>query len=128
MQSLCHIHFDGAELLTGLPEYRNGGLFVDTGVLTLKERDMKRGLENWERAHEGQKAVEVVPAFAAGDAVVVEWRAVTVGFLDLLLEAVNEKLGFGDGGGLSLVQMLEAGSWKVSFFDLELDWVVWEEC
>ncbi|HVL72926.1 MAG TPA: DUF1688 family protein, partial [Beijerinckiaceae bacterium] len=50
--------------LTGLPEYRNGGLFLDTGVIRLKDpRDA-------ERAHE------------VGARLVVEWRALTVALLD----------------------------------------------
>jgi len=54
--------------------------------------------------------------FKADDDVVVEWRAVTVGLLDELLVGVNRGLGL-DGRErgrepLSLVQMLEAGSWK----------------
>ena len=44
MSKLIHIHFAGAELMTGLPEYRNGGLFIDTGLLTLKPEDEQRGL------------------------------------------------------------------------------------
>ncbi len=116
MSKLMHIHFAGAELMTGLPEYRNGGLFIDTGVLTLKEEDSKRGLARFveEGEKSGKGAVEVVPMFTPDDDVIVEWRAVTVGFLDLLLEEVNTVLGLQNMERLSLVQMLEAGSWKVS--------------
>lgn len=116
MTKLMQIHFAGANLLTGLPEYRNGGLFIDTGVLTLKKDDEVRGLAQFHdnsRA-EGKKSLEVVPMFAPDDDVVVEWRAVTVGFLDLLLVDVNEALGLRGEDKLSLVQMLEAGSWKVN--------------
>ncbi|KAH8796930.1 hypothetical protein F5882DRAFT_287487 [Hyaloscypha sp. PMI_1271] len=109
MSKLMNIHFAGAELMTGLPEYRNGGLFIDTGVLTLKSPDEERGLQRFRE--EGLKkgsTVEVVPMFTPDDDVIIEWRAVTVGFLDLLLEEVNTVLGF----QLTLPQMLEAGSWK----------------
>jgi hypothetical protein len=118
MSKLMNIHFAGAELMTGLPEYRNGGLFIDTGVLMLKKDDETRGLERFKEEGErsGKGAVEVVPMFTPDDDVVVEWRAVTVGFLDLLLEDVNEKLGLQGADKLSLPQMLEAGSWKVSLF------------
>ena len=117
MQSLLDIQFAGTELLTGLPEYRNGGLFVDLGVLTLKPADMERGLENYSNhcARTGTKGVEVAPMFEPGDDVIVEWRGVTVGFLDKLCADVNvmlqEEL---NGGVLTLAQLLEAGSWKVS--------------
>lgn len=116
MQSLLKIHFAGVELLTGLPEYRNGGLFVDLGVLTLKPEDSERGLQNYvefgQRA--GTKNVEVAPMFEPGDDVIVEWRGVTVGFLDRLCTDVNQALKNELAGQeLSLAQVLEAGSWKV---------------
>lgn len=114
MSKLMNIHFAGAELMTGLPEYRNGGLFIDTGVLILRRKDEQRGLALFKEqgAMTGQ-STEVVPMFTPDDDVVVEWRAVTVGFLDLLLEDVNDTLGLYGAERLSLPQMLEAGSWKV---------------
>lgn len=115
MSVIMHIHFAGTELMTGLPEYRNGGLFIDTGVLTLKPDDAARGLKRFtEEAERGSgRGIEVVPMFETSDDVVVEWRAVTVGLLDDLLKDVNRMLGLSGGDELSLPQMLEAGSWKV---------------
>lgn len=115
MTKILRIRFSESDLMTGLPEYRNGGLLIDTGLLTLKPSEMRRGLDayNENAKLEGQPNVEVVPLFRADDDVVVEWRAVTVGFLDELLVEVNRLLGFGPGKGLSLAQMLEAGTWKV---------------
>ncbi|KAG9236517.1 hypothetical protein BJ875DRAFT_371880 [Amylocarpus encephaloides] len=114
MTKLMNIYFAGAELMTGLPEYRNGGLFIDTGVLTLKSDDSARGLENFSINAErtGVKATEVVPMFQPDDDVIVEWRAVTVCFLDKLLDEVNSTLNLQGPDRLSLPQMLEAGSWK----------------
>ncbi|KAK4501756.1 hypothetical protein PRZ48_007565 [Zasmidium cellare] len=114
MQKLANVHFVGVELMTGLPEYRNGGLLVDTGLLTLKPDDAKRGLEQYQMnaTRQGQPNVEVVPLFTADDDVIVEWRACTVGFLDELLGEVNTLLGLSGDDKLSLAQMLEAGSWK----------------
>lgn len=119
MQKVAGIHFIGIELMTGLPEYRNGGLFVDTGLLTLKPEDLKRGLEQYHAnaTRKGQPSVEVVPLFTADDDVIVEWRALTVGFLDELLAEVNNLLGLSGADQLSLAQMLEAGSWKVGEID-----------
>lgn len=118
MSKLLNIHFAGSELLTGLPEYRNGGLLIDTGLLTLKDEDAKRGLEAFKKnaLSKGQTCMEVVPLFATDDDVIVEWRAVTVGFLDDLLLEVNGLLGLRGGDQLSLAQMLEAGTWKVNGF------------
>ncbi|KAF1996413.1 DUF1688-domain-containing protein [Amniculicola lignicola CBS 123094] len=114
MNKLLHVHFPGAELMTGLPEYRNGGLFIDTGLLTLKPDDAKRGLAQYQRNSQlkGQPSMEVVPMFTADDDVIVEWRAVTVGFLDELLTEVNSLLHLAGRNKLTLAQMLEAGSWK----------------
>ncbi|KAJ5223435.1 hypothetical protein N7468_007977 [Penicillium chermesinum] len=95
--------------------YRNGGLLIDMGLLTLKPHDLERGINAYrENAQiKGQPNVEVVPLFSTDDDVIVEWRAVTVGFLDELLDEVNNQLGLsGTEEPLSLAQMLEAGTWK----------------
>ncbi|KAB2578132.1 Uracil catabolism protein 4 [Lasiodiplodia theobromae] len=114
MNKLMNVHFAGEHLLTGLPEYRNGGLLIDTGLLTLKPEEAKRGLAQYQKNAQvkGQPSIEVVPMFTADDDVIVEWRAVTVGFLDELLYEVNGLLGLVGADKLSLAQMLEAGSWK----------------
>ncbi|KAL6239456.1 hypothetical protein BDW75DRAFT_119469 [Aspergillus navahoensis] len=114
MSKLMKIHFAGSELLTGLPEYRNGGLLIDLGLLTLKPADLERGLAAYRDNAQikGQPSMEVVPLFSADDDVVVEWRALTVGFLDDLLEEVNGQLGLLGEDQLTLAQMLEAGTWK----------------
>lgn len=115
MSKLMGIVFAGQHLLTGLPEYRNGGLFIDTGLMTLKPQQTERGIaryhENAKKA--GQPNMEVVPMFTPDDDVIIEWRACTLGFLDMLLNEVNKKLELRGPDALSLAQMLEAGSWKV---------------
>lgn len=121
MQSLLRIHFAGVELLTGLPEYRNGGLFIDLGVLTLKADDSERGLEHYDEycRRTNVKPVEVAPMFEPSDDVIVEWRGVTVGFLDRLCVEVNRHMKNDlKGNQLTLAQILEAGSWKVSSSEL----------
>ncbi|KAL8799259.1 MAG: hypothetical protein Q9182_006026 [Xanthomendoza sp. 2 TL-2023] len=114
MARLLNVQFVGVELLTGLPEYRNGGLLIDTGLITLKPADAKRGLDAYRHNAmvKGQPSMEVVPLFSTDDDVVVEWRAVTIGFLDELLVEVNRLLKLDGPDKLSLAQMLEAGSWK----------------
>lgn len=116
MTRIMKVQFAGTELLTGLPEYRNGGLLVDTGLLNLKEIDTQRGIDAYKNNAQlkGQPKFEVVPLFATDDDVIVEWRAVTVGFLDDLLIEVNSQLGLSGPDKISLAQMLEAGSWKVN--------------
>ncbi|KAL8722998.1 MAG: hypothetical protein Q9225_000614 [Loekoesia sp. 1 TL-2023] len=114
MTRLMNVQFAGVDLLTGLPEYRNGGLLIDTGLVNLKPVDAKRGLDAYKNNAmvKGQPSMEVVPLFSAEDDVVVEWRALTVGFLDDLLFEVNRLLKLEGPDRLSLAQMLEAGSWK----------------
>ncbi|KAI4273754.1 MAG: hypothetical protein LQ337_004427 [Flavoplaca oasis] len=114
MTRLLNVQFVGVELLTGLPEYRNGGLLIDTGLVTLKPADAKRGLAAYRNnaTVKGQPCMEVVPLFSTDDDVVVEWRALTIGFLDDLHVEINRLLNLDGPNKLSLAQMLEAGSWK----------------
>ncbi|WP_179734937.1 MULTISPECIES: URC4/urg3 family protein [unclassified Bradyrhizobium] len=78
--------------LTGLAEYRNGGLFVDYEVLRLRDA------ADAERAH------------AVDSLLVVEWRALTVALLDQLAELVRAKLGR-TPETLPLASILEGGTW-----------------
>lgn len=78
--------------LTGLPEYRNGGLLVDLGVLVPK--------------HERVRGAVHQP----GDTVIVEWRALTVALLDRVAEGVQKKLGK-TPAELPLACVLEGGTW-----------------
>ncbi|KAF3391578.1 Uracil catabolism protein 4 [Penicillium rolfsii] len=87
---------------TGLPEYRNGGLFVDLGVLKLKEEALKAGLA---------ASQQELPSYEATSDVIVEWRAMTVALLDKLHELIGAHFA-SQGVKLSMPQMLEAGSWK----------------
>jgi hypothetical protein len=96
---------ENSDLLTGLPEYRNGGLFYDFGVITLKPEYKKQGLKLSEEV--GSVNPEI-PSFKPDDGVIVEWRSITIGFLDYILPIINKKIGF----ELSLPQLIEAGSWK----------------
>ncbi|SCU94933.1 LADA_0G12376g1_1 [Lachancea dasiensis] len=92
------------QLQTGLPEYRNGGLFYDFGVLKLKPDALARGRQ---LSSHLQKSTDL-PTFEPQDGAIVEWRCLTIGLLDYLLPIVNDKLGY----QLSLPQLIEAGSWK----------------
>ncbi|MCH9000424.1 MAG: DUF1688 family protein, partial [Proteobacteria bacterium] len=83
----------GVDQLTGLPEYRNGGLFIDTGVLEPKH-DAVLG-----ETHE------------VGSEVVVEWRALTVALLDVLAPLVRARLGKTEAE-LPLAKLLEGGTWS----------------
>lgn len=97
---LLNLTWTHMESMTALPEYRNGGLFVDLGVLSLQPAALERGL-----AASGG----ALPQFGAGDDEVVEWRAMTLVLIDQLYEMVKERM---DGVELSMAQLLEAGTWK----------------
>ncbi|KAF2722709.1 DUF1688 domain protein [Polychaeton citri CBS 116435] len=91
------LEWKNIDLGTGLAEYRNGGLFVDTGVLSLKD---------WDSSTETG-----LPKFDASSDVIVEWRAMTVALLDRLHEILSQRFA-SKGVKLDMAQMLEAGSWK----------------
>ena len=78
--------------LTGLAEYRNGGLFVDTGVLVLRD------------------PADVARVHDVGSPLVVEWRSLTVALLDRLAEALRRRLEL-DAVSLPLAKVLEGGTW-----------------
>jgi hypothetical protein len=80
------------DALTGLPEYRNGGLLVDAGALRPKQSRL------------------LTDSLKAGDEAIVEWRALTVTLLDQVAEHVRLHLGL-DAQRLPLVKVLEAGTW-----------------
>lgn len=78
--------------LTGLPEYRNGGLFVDLGVLQPKHPEVIG------RPHTPDSEP------------IVEWRALTVALLDRLADLVRHRLGL-TAAEFPLAKLLEGGTW-----------------
>ncbi|MCA0239341.1 MAG: URC4/urg3 family protein [Proteobacteria bacterium] len=86
------IEVTGLDALTGLPEYRNGGLLLDSGVIVPRQAAMLQ--RKWK----------------PGDEAVVEWRALTVTLLDELAELVRRELGVG-AEQLPLACVLEGGTW-----------------
>jgi hypothetical protein len=84
------VYVQGQDALTGLPEYRNGGLLLDTEVLRL--HDPSWAGRTW----------------TVGNELVVEWRALTVALLDELAPLVRARL---DVGELPLACVLEGGTW-----------------
>ncbi|CAG8467184.1 19196_t:CDS:2 [Dentiscutata erythropus] len=96
MKKILGITFEGVEQMTGLPEYRNGGLFVDTGVLTLKQSDVERGIKYYKQnflPSGVQSEIEIVPMFEVDDSVVIEWRAMTIILMDKVGDEVRNTLG-----------------------------------
>ncbi len=79
--------------LTGLAEYRNGGLFLDLGVIEPKDHGLLS------REHR------------AGDEPIVEWRALTVALLDEIAPRVRSVLGV-TAERMPLASILEGGTWS----------------
>jgi hypothetical protein len=78
--------------LTGLAEYRNGGLFVDGGVIVPRDPT--------QASHDHSVDSEFI----------VEWRALTVALLDRLAPLVRKHLGISTQE-FSLGALLEGGTW-----------------
>ncbi|MBV8886486.1 MAG: URC4/urg3 family protein [Chroococcidiopsidaceae cyanobacterium CP_BM_RX_35] len=87
------LEITGLDALTGLPEYRNGGLCLDLGLLQVKHSDVLQHRHS------------------IGSEVIVEWRALTVILLDRIAAAVREQLGM-SAEKLPLVKVLQGGTWS----------------
>ena len=81
----------GLQVLTGLAEYRNGGLLLDTGAIAPRRPLPDRAFSPW-------------------NAIVVEWRGLTVALLDRLRPRVAGKLGLAESD-FTIGQLLEGGTW-----------------
>jgi len=92
--------FEGLEDMTGLPEYRNGGLLVDTGVLSLKPGTIATSFF--------PDAASPIPQLPPSHPAIIEWRAMTVIELDRIADLIRKKTGH----NLTLAQVLESATWK----------------
>jgi hypothetical protein len=82
----------GLDMLTGLPEYRNGGLLLDFGVIAPRDTSFFTRL------------------LTVDEPAVVEWRALTVVLLDRMADAVRAELGV-SSAAFPLARILEGGTW-----------------
>jgi Protein of unknown function (DUF1688) len=80
------------DALTGLPEYRNGGLLIDGGVIV--PRDSAALTRPWK----------------VSDEFIIEWRALTVTLIDELAPLVRERLNR-TAQEMPLACVLEGGTW-----------------
>ena len=87
------IEVSDLDQLTGLAEYRNGGLFLDMDVIVPREPSVTTQLHS------------------PGAELVVEWRALTVALLDQLAPLVWNRLGVADAA-LPVAALLEGGTWR----------------
>jgi len=82
----------GAEDFTGLPEYRNGGLLLDMGVLELKN------------------PADASKLHAPDSRLIIEWRSLTVALLDRLGDLVRKEFNFTEAE-FPLGKVLQGGTW-----------------
>ncbi|KAG8801578.1 hypothetical protein FRC17_006609 [Serendipita sp. 399] len=100
IEKLMGWKFEGMEDMTGLPEYRNGGLLVDLGVLTLRPTVLSPDFY--------PDPSSKIPRIPASHPAIIEWRAMTVIELDRIADQLRTKTGT----NLTLPQVLEAATWK----------------
>ncbi|KAF9037393.1 DUF1688-domain-containing protein [Hymenopellis radicata] len=99
IESVLKWEIVGREDMTGLPEYRNGGLLMDLGVVTLKPGVLPID------------PVSKLPKAAATHPAIVEWRAMTVIMLDHIADSIRAHLKL-TPKDLNLAQVLESATWK----------------
>jgi hypothetical protein len=78
--------------LTGLAEYRNGGLFLDMGVVALTD------------------PADAARPWPVSDPRIVAWRSMTVALLDRIAPMVRAELGV-SAQQMPLASVLEGGTW-----------------
>ena len=87
----------GVNLLTGLAEYRNGGLLMDAGLISLKNPE------------------HLKMSWAPDSDLIIEWRALTIYFLEQIGEKVQKALGK-SADEFPLAKVLEGGTWWAGRF------------
>lgn len=106
MEVILGWKFMDVDKMTGLPEYRNGGLLVDFKLLNPRIPALLTSFSL--PVPDVLPPLLELPAFHASHSAIVEFRAVTVIMLDRLAEGIRKKTGV----HLSLPQVLESGTWK----------------
>jgi hypothetical protein len=89
---VCGYKVVDVEKLTGLPEYRNGGLFLDLGLISVKDPSY------------------LTKGITASEPFTIEWRAMTIVLLDQLAAKIQHKLNR-TPQDFPLAKVLEGGTW-----------------
>jgi hypothetical protein len=92
VQHVLGLEVTGTSALTCLPEYRNGGLLIDSGVIALKD-------PSW-----------LSQEVNVGTELIVEWRALTICLMDKLADELRKRLSM-SANELPLAAVLEGGTW-----------------
>jgi len=89
----ANVYIMNVHKMTGLPEYRNGGLLLDLGLISLVDE------QNLQIAHKPESEL------------IVEWRALTIVLLDKIGDMVRQKLNKTEQD-FPLAKVLEGGTWR----------------
>lgn len=87
----------GVDELTGLAEYRNGGLLIDSGLIQMRNPD------------------DLKKPWTPDSKLIVEWRALTIYLLDQIGSAVQKSIGK-SSSEFPLAKVLEGGTWWAGRF------------
>merc|ERR1711991_1237922 len=79
------------ELLTALPEYRNGGMIIDMEIVELKDKNLLK------------------INHSLNSDIIIEWRCLTIVIIDMLKKKINKKMN----KDFHLGQILEGGTWSL---------------
>lgn len=79
--------------LTGLPEYRNGGLLIDMGLIISKHSNFSK------------------KTYSINSEIIVEWRALTVAILDKIADKMRNSLKLTEEE-FPLAKVLQGGTWS----------------
>lgn len=82
----------GVEALTGLAEYRNGGLMLDSGLISLRDPGCAQ------------------TAWSPASDIIIEWRALTICLLDKIAAQITTALNT-TAEQFPLAKVLEGGTW-----------------
>ena len=82
----------GVDQLTGLAEYRNGGLLLDSGLIVARD------------------SANLDKSWGPDSDLILEWRALTVYFLDQIGAHVQKNLNK-SSSDFPLAKVLEGGTW-----------------
>jgi len=96
-----NIKFIDINDFTALAEYRNGGLLIDTGLITIKDKI------NLQRIHD------------VGSELVVEWRSLTIVLIDMIANEMRKNLKLNEQQ-LPLPCVLEGGTWQTGRYFAKL--------
>ncbi len=79
------------ELLTALPEYRNGGMIIDMEIVELKDKNLLK------------------INHSINSDIIIEWRCLTITIIDMIKDKINQKMN----KNFHLGQILEGGTWSL---------------